>query len=45
MEFWTAAWKFGWADMTTMQEAVQVGCISSADYKTITGTNYAAPAE
>lgn len=43
MDFWTAAWKFGWADKATMQEAVQVGCITAADYKTITGTDYTAP--
>ena len=42
MDFWTAAWKYGWADNTMMQEAVAVGCITAADYKAITGTEYEA---
>lgn len=43
MDFWAAAWKYGWADKATMQEAVRFGCITADDYKTITGEDYTTP--
>lgn len=42
MTFWEAAYKYGWATLDQMKQAVAKGLITAADYKTITGEDYAA---
>ena len=41
MTFWQIAYSRGWATKEQLQEAVAKGKITAADYKTITGEDYA----
>lgn len=42
MEFWSMAYKFGWATKDQLKQAVQYKLIADTDYKTITGEDYVA---
>lgn len=40
MNFWQVAYKYGWATLAQLKQAVGYTLITAADYKTITGTDY-----
>lgn len=42
MTFWQIAFARGWASKAQLGQAVAKGLIGAADYKTITGEDYAA---
>lgn len=42
MTFWQMAYKYGWATLDQMKQAVGYKLITAADYKQITGTDYTA---
>ena len=42
MNFWSMAFKYGWATKDQLKEAVGYSLITAADYKTITGEDYTA---
>ncbi len=41
MAFWTVAYKFGWATLGQLKEAVGKGKITAEQYTEITGEDYA----
>lgn len=43
MSFWQIAYKYGWATLDQLKQAVDYKLITTDDYKTITGKDYVAP--
>ena len=42
MSFWATAYKYNWATIDQLRQAVGYGLISSDDFEAITGEDYAA---
>ena len=40
MEFWKTAYTEGWATLDQLKEAVLYGCITTDEFKEITGQDY-----